>query len=117
MSKRADRRHLLEVAYATDDGLAAPASLYGHQSPRWDLAAEALALVGDVARRTVLDVGCGNGRYVRTFTEAGACVVGLDLSAGMLAAVPEPRPALVVVDAVPLPVADASADLVGRRAA
>ncbi len=32
----------------------------------------------------VLDLGCGKGRFARRFEEAGASVVGLDLSAAML---------------------------------
>jgi 2-polyprenyl-6-hydroxyphenyl methylase/3-demethylubiquinone-9 3-methyltransferase len=35
--------------------------------------------------RRVLDLGCGKGRFARRLAEAGAEVVGLDLSAAMLA--------------------------------
>ena len=35
--------------------------------------------------RRVLDLGCGKGRFARSLIERGAQVVGLDLSAGMLA--------------------------------
>jgi ubiquinone/menaquinone biosynthesis C-methylase UbiE len=33
----------------------------------------------------VLDLGCGTGRYLRMFAQAGISIVGLDLSQGMLA--------------------------------
>ena len=35
--------------------------------------------------RRVLDLGCGKGRFAGSLTALGAAVVGLDLSAGMLA--------------------------------
>ncbi len=35
--------------------------------------------------RRILDLGCGKGRFARSLIERGAQVVGLDLSAGMLA--------------------------------
>jgi 2-polyprenyl-6-hydroxyphenyl methylase/3-demethylubiquinone-9 3-methyltransferase len=35
--------------------------------------------------RRVLDLGCGKGRYCRALSALGASVVGVDLSAGMLA--------------------------------
>ncbi len=47
--------------------------------------ANLLAPLGLSGRR-VLDVGCGAGRFVRAVAERGARVVGLDLSASLLAA-------------------------------
>lgn len=41
-------------------------------------------LLGDVAGRRVLEVGCGHASCARWLTTAGASPVGLDLSAGML---------------------------------
>jgi SAM-dependent methyltransferase len=41
--------------------------------------------LGPLAGRRVLDLGCGKGRFSRTLTEFGARVIGLDLSAAMLA--------------------------------
>jgi len=41
-------------------------------------------LLGDVAGRDVLEVGCGSAPCSRWLAEQGARVVGLDLSAGML---------------------------------
>ena len=41
--------------------------------------------LGDVASRRVADVGCGTGRHTHWMAEAGARVVALDLSGGMMA--------------------------------
>jgi malonyl-CoA O-methyltransferase len=44
-----------------------------------------LSLLPGVAGLTVLDVGCGSGRYLRELRDRGANPMGLDLSAPMLA--------------------------------
>ncbi len=111
MSKRSDREYLTEVAYADDAGLQARVSLYDHQQPRVDLVAEALAMLGPVREQRVADVGCGNGRYVRSLGESGAVVLACDLSAGMLASL-APRQRAVVADAQHLPLVDQSVDAV-----
>ena len=111
MGKRADRHYLVEQAYADDRGLTARASLYEHQQPRIDLVAEVLGLAGPVAGRTVADIGCGNGRYVDAFAAAGAGVVAVDLSAGMLAAVVPDHSSRIVADAQLLPLATSSVDV------
>ena len=76
------------------------------------------ALLGPVAGRAVLEVGCGSGAGARWLTAAGALAVGLDVSGGMLA---QARPAearsgltapLVQADAGALPFAAESFDLV-----
>lgn len=41
--------------------------------------------LGPLAGRRVLDLGCGKGRFGRRLTDSGAEVIGLDLSAAMLA--------------------------------
>ncbi len=41
--------------------------------------------LGPLAGRRVLDLGCGKGRFARSLSERGAGVIGLDLSAAMLA--------------------------------
>ncbi len=71
----------------TREGYDRWASLYdGEDNPlirldrrTWD------ALVGEVAGRRVLDVGCGTGRQSLRLAERGAIVTGIDFSEGMLA--------------------------------
>ena len=45
-----------------------------------------LRLCGDVAEARVLDVGCGEGRFMRMLRERGARCLGLDPTPGMLSA-------------------------------
>jgi len=111
MGKRADTRYLREVAYADPSGLAARSSLYDFQQPYIDLKSEALELLGPLDGRVVGDVGCGDGRYIDALRWAGAHVVGVDLSIGMLAGVQSP-PTLIAADAQSLPLTDASLDVV-----
>src|SRR5919199_1376034 len=74
-------------------------------------------LLGEVAGRRVLEVGCGSAPCARWLADQGAQVVGLDLSAGMLRhAVDAARETgicvpLVQADATRLPFADRSFDL------
>ena len=109
--KRADSRYLREVAYADPSGFEARADLYDFQQPHIDLQAEALAVLGPLDGLVVADVGCGPGRYLGALRGAGARVLGVDLSVGMLAGVLEP-PALVAADAQSLPLAGESLDAV-----
>jgi SAM-dependent methyltransferase len=74
-------------------------------------------LLGDVARRRVLEIGCGSAPCARWLRTAGADVVALDLSAGMLARAAELNRAtgiavpLLQADAGALPLAEGSMDL------
>jgi SAM-dependent methyltransferase len=43
-----------------------------------------LALLGDVAGKTVLDLGCGEGGYARELARRGAAVTGVDGSARLI---------------------------------
>ncbi len=77
-----------------------------------------LRMAGDLRRRAVLDVGCGDGSTLLAAAEAGAHVTGLDRSARMLESA-QARAAergltldLHEGDAAALPFADASFDLV-----
>ncbi|ETT24668.1 methyltransferase type 11 [Rhodococcus aetherivorans] len=65
----------------------------------------------EVAGRTVVEIGCGTGRLVCHLVHRGARVLGVDLSAGMLAVAAGRAPGRVVrADAARLPVPDAAAD-------
>jgi SAM-dependent methyltransferase len=74
-------------------------------------------LLGDVAGRRVLEVGCGSAPCSRWLRRAGAAAVALDLSAGMLGRAAELNRStgvavpLLQADVGALPVADASFDL------
>jgi SAM-dependent methyltransferase len=62
-----------------------------------------------------LDVGCGTGHWARALAERGARVVGIDVSAPMLAAAQAkriPGAAFAQASALRLPFADATFDLV-----
>jgi SAM-dependent methyltransferase len=74
-------------------------------------------LLGDVAGRRILEIGCGSAPCSRWLLKAGARPVGLDVSGGMLARAAQlnragglPVP-LVQADAGALPLADGSFDL------
>jgi SAM-dependent methyltransferase len=74
-------------------------------------------LLGDVAGRRVLEIGCGSAPCARWLRSAGADVVALDLSAGMLSRAAELNRAtglavpLLQADAGALPIADGTLDL------
>jgi ubiquinone/menaquinone biosynthesis C-methylase UbiE len=74
-------------------------------------------LLGPVAGRRILEVGCGAAAGARWLTTQGADVVAVDLSAGMLryaaagAAASGVRPALLQCDALSLPLRDATFDI------
>ena len=74
------------------------------------------ALAGGVAGRDVVEFGCGTGRNLALFKQAGAAsLTGCDLSEGMLAQARQRDPALVLLlqdMTQPLPLPDGSADLV-----
>jgi ubiquinone/menaquinone biosynthesis C-methylase UbiE len=75
------------------------------------------AFVGDPSGRRVLDLGCGTGRHALWLAAAGARVVGVDFSPGMLAEARR-KPGSEAVEFVvhdlhtPLPFEDARFDLV-----
>ncbi|WP_254885612.1 class I SAM-dependent methyltransferase [Streptomyces sp. NA02950] len=99
-----DRRSLVEREYRDDSHLAARQALYAYQRPRHDLPGLAVAELRGV-RGAVVDVGCGNGVFsARLRAERpDVSVLGLDLSAGMLASA---AGRAAVADAQALPLAD-----------
>jgi SAM-dependent methyltransferase len=96
--------------YATDDNLRARQHLWSFQDPTFDLIRWVLDLVPIPDSARVLDVGCGNGRYLTALRARGIDAVGCDLSAGMVRATS--HPAVAVADALRLPFAGGSFDLV-----
>ncbi|MFD8784270.1 class I SAM-dependent methyltransferase [Kitasatospora sp. NPDC059599] len=106
----ADKSILANNAYADGRHLAARQSIYRWQQPQYDLpgiVVEELAGTSGI----VLDIGCGNGKFVsRLHTDRPDLqVVGMDISAGILADVLKP---VLVADAQALPFANDSADAV-----
>ena len=71
-----------------------------------------LSLLPKLAGRTVMDVGCGSGRYLRELRHLGATPIGVDLSEPMLA---QARPAtsrLVRGNLCALPIDSTSVDVI-----
>lgn len=97
--------------YETDANLRARQRLWQHQQPPFDIVGWVLELAQvDVGQRA-LDVGCGNGVYLRRLEEGGVVAVGCDLSPGMLrAAAPHRR--LVCGDVQRLPIRRSAFDVV-----
>ena len=99
--------------YATDVNLRARQRLWEQQQPPFDIVGWVLEVAGlettTVAR--VLDVGCGNGFYLRELRRRGIDAVGCDLSPGMLAAC-APHPRLVNADVTALPFRSVAFDVV-----
>ncbi|MEU8762591.1 class I SAM-dependent methyltransferase [Streptomyces sp. NPDC048659] len=103
-----DRARLTGSAYDGDRDLAARQAVYRWQQPRYDLPGLVAERLRDVRGR-VVDVGCGNGMALRRLRRdrPDLSVLGLDLSPGMVAALPGP---VAVADATRLPLAEGSAD-------
>ncbi len=97
--------------YADDANLRARQRLWDHQDPPFDLVAWVLEVAGAAPGRRVLEVGCGNGVYLRELVRRGVEVVGCDLSIGMLRAAGRAAPR-INGDVTALPVADDAFDVV-----
>ncbi|MGW3040728.1 class I SAM-dependent methyltransferase [Kitasatospora sp. NPDC001159] len=106
----ADKSILANSAYADGRHLAARQSIYRWQQPQYDLPGIVLEELAGTSG-TVLDVGCGNGKFVNRLHRGrpDLQVVGMDISAGILAGVEKP---VLVTDAQALPFADDCADAV-----
>lgn len=66
----------------------------------------------DPTGRTILDVGCGTGEFLRRWAERGATVIGVEPSAGMRAEARRKLPGVAILDGdlCAIPLADATAD-------
>ncbi len=71
-----------------------------------------LALLPDVLGKTVLDAGCGSGRYLRALIDRGARTIGMDLSAAMLERARQTTPRIARADIRALPFDAMSIDLI-----
>jgi SAM-dependent methyltransferase len=99
---------VLRTQYGDDQRLSA-------RQRMWRNAPDLVGRVLEVARigptDAVLEVGCGNGRYLERLQGHAGPVLGLDFSAGM-AAVARAHAATAVADAQSLPVGDRRVDVV-----
>lgn len=109
---RLDDPAVVAEQYIDPARLSARQGIWSFRRPALDFVTWALGQVGLRGDELVLDVGCGNGHYLRALIDGGheGLLVGLDISAGMLAAVP-PRVGRLSADAQALPFADSRADL------
>ncbi|MGH3398218.1 MAG: class I SAM-dependent methyltransferase [Streptosporangiaceae bacterium] len=96
--------------YADDRNLAARQRLWQQQDPPFDLMNWVLDLAGIAPGERVLEVGCGNGRYLRALRDRGARAAGCDLSPGILRTAG--HPALLNASVTALPVRDGAVDVV-----
>jgi malonyl-CoA O-methyltransferase len=74
--------------------------------------ATVLTLLPDVRGLTVLDAGCGSGRYLRVLGDRGARVIGMDLSSAMLERARETTRRITRADVRALPFGEMTIDLV-----
>ncbi|MEX2969532.1 class I SAM-dependent methyltransferase [Streptomyces sp. C184] len=103
-----DRAILTGSAYNTGQDLSARQSIYQWQTPRYDLPGIVVKQL-EGTRGTVVDVGCGNGKFIERLRRdrPEMRLLGLDVSLGILAGVPRP---VAVADAAQLPLVSASVD-------
>lgn len=97
--------------YVDDANLRARQRLWQHQDPFFDIVNWVLDVAAVPPATRVLDVGCGNGRYLRAMRARRVSAVGCDLSFGMITAA-APHPALVNADVLALPFPDDMYDVV-----
>jgi malonyl-CoA O-methyltransferase len=71
-----------------------------------------LELLPPVAGRTVLDAGCGTGRYMRLLAALGARVIGVDLSSAMVSRAAALKLPVIRADMSELPIPTSACHLV-----
>lgn len=103
--------------YATEEGLATRASVYGGEEfGEGDARRIALDAVAEVSPRRVLEVGCGRGEFAeRIVTELGAAVVAVDQSQRMVELTRARGVDARVADAQALPFDDGEFDCVAAN--
>jgi SAM-dependent methyltransferase len=86
--KSVDPTALRGGQYRTADNLEARQSIYAYRQPPLNMAAAVLSAVVVTGDELVLDVGCGNGRYLAELGRRGhrGPLIGTDISEGMLKA-------------------------------
>ena len=73
-----------------------------------------LDLVGNVKHKTVLDCGCGTGRFADLFEQRGARVVGMDTSENMIKIAKKKVPSaeFIIGDVFNMPFKESQFDIV-----
>jgi malonyl-CoA O-methyltransferase len=71
-----------------------------------------LSLLPDLTGKTVLDAGCGTGRYLRALGALGARPIGIDLSSAMLARACEVTRHVARANLCALPIDSMSVDVI-----
>ena len=113
MSSPSNDPKLVAEQYATEDGLAARASLYLHTAGGVDARDVVLEVVRDLSPTRVLEVGCGWGDLAKRIEVEASCdVVALDLSPRMVELARERDVDARVADVQDLPFADGTFDVV-----
>ncbi|MGH8876247.1 MAG: class I SAM-dependent methyltransferase [Stackebrandtia sp.] len=106
-----DATVLATSAYDGDRHLAARQHLYDYQQPTYDLPGIVSELLRNHQFNTIVDVGCGNGRYVTRLRHdyLNATIIGIDIAPGMLTPIDPP---VAQANAMNLPFPDRSVDVV-----
>jgi SAM-dependent methyltransferase len=109
---RLDDPAVVAEQYRDPSRLAARQAIWSCREPPLDFAGWALGLVPLGGNELVVDVGCGDGHYLRELARRGhrGHLIGIDVSAGMLGQAPA-RGRYLVADAQALPLAGAVAGL------
>ena len=107
-----DDPRLLEDQYVDTTRLMKRQAIWSLRVPAADLILWALDLAELEGSETVVDVGCGNGRYLQSLLDRGhhGALIGIDRAQGMVRSAPADT-ARLVADAVTLSLAESVADV------